>query len=1016
MDSLRKNKTWELVDPPAGQKLVSSKWLYKIKEGIKGVQKPRYKARLVARGFTQRAGIDYSKVFSPVVRHTSIRVILALTACKDYELEQLDVKTTFLHGNLEEVIYMRQPPGYEHGNKVCLLKKSLYGLKQSPRQWSYAPGEYIYLLLYVDDMLIACKSKAKIGSTKSLLKKEFDMKELGEAKKILGMEIVRDRSRKILRVSQSGYISKILNNFRIDNGKSVQMPLGGHFKLSLKDCPVRDCDVERMSKVPYANAVGSLMYLMVCTRPDIAYAVSVVSRYLANPDRGNHVDVTGFVDSDYAKDPDKGRSITGYAFLVQGCVVSWKATLQHVVALSTTEAEYMALTEAVKEAIWLRGLLEELGVVLNTVAVNCDNQGAIHLSRNHVFHERTKHINVRYHFIREVLEAKTVKVLKVAIHGPSVQVRSPTPCSPWYSIVREIQNLKNKGVDLLSHCKKRVGNGMHTKFWHDIWIGDQKLCCVFPRLFALEEDKDCYVASKFHGSVDLSFRRAARGGVEAQQFAQLRDMLDTVILSNLEDRWRWDLNGSGSFRVCDVRNLLDEFFLPKDERVTRWVKCIPIKINVFAWRVSLDRLPTRLNLIRRGVQVPSTACPICTSDPEDISHLLFRCLMASDIHRLICCWWGLPWSPLSSYAEWLSWFKDIRLGSKVKSILEGVCYVSWWCLWIYRNQLLFATVKPRKDLGGVEGTEEYLEGVEGPVDGAPGELIKSRSRIKAHHYANHTSPDEAKNHPPPPKVWGERTQDDWNALVDWWSQPDRVSRSLQNAANLAKNTIITHQGKKSFAQGRNEYSTKGIMRASLKRGGRGTQIGRLANLKPKNEQRYLDMKAMKDNIKAGLIPFKTDQEILDEIVPSDNRQNMSGMGRKLPGGGSTSRRRANRAFGDIMTRDQITQMFRQQEQEKELHRKQAEEAQARAYLASLKADAADQRANVAQQNSEANNAALAERPRYILQTNPHMNDLRNCEQLAQDLARENNNESSSREEEEGEQQSGGDDDYSDEDE
>ncbi|GJX03559.1 retrotransposon protein, putative, ty1-copia subclass [Tanacetum coccineum] len=465
MDSLRKNKTWELVDHPAGQKLVSCKWLFKIKEGIEGVQKPRYKARLVARGFTQRACIDYNEVFSLVVRHTSIRVILALTACKDYELEQLDVKTAFLHGNLEEVIYMRQPPGYEQGNKVCLLKKSLYGLKQSPRQWykrfdeymlsngfkhssydscvyyrSYAPGEYIYLLLYVDDMLIACKSKAEIGSTKSLLKKEFDMKELGEAKKILGMEIVRDQSRKILRVSQSGYVSKILNNFRIDNGKSVKMPLGGHFKLSLKDCPVRDCDVERMSKVPYANAVGSLMYLMVCTRPDIAYAVSVVSRYLANPGKnhweavkwilkylrgtanvglvhepnhGKHVDVTSFANSDYAKDPDKGRSITGYAFLVQGCVVSWKATLQHMVALSTTEAEYMALTKAVNEAIWLRGLLEELGVELNTVAVNCDNQGAIHLSHNHIFHERTKHINVRYHLIREVLEAKIVKVLKV---------------------------------------------------------------------------------------------------------------------------------------------------------------------------------------------------------------------------------------------------------------------------------------------------------------------------------------------------------------------------------------------------------------------------------------------------------------------------------------------------------------------------------------------------------------------------------------------------------------------------
>ncbi|GJV51798.1 retrovirus-related pol polyprotein from transposon TNT 1-94 [Tanacetum coccineum] len=309
--------------------------------------------KVVARGFTQRA---------------------------DYELEKLDVKTAFLHGNLEEVIYMRQPPGYEQGNKVCLLKKSLYGLKQSPRQWYRRFDEYMLSNGFKRSSYDSCVYYRSYAPGD-------DMKEAREAKKILGND-----------------------------------------------------DIERMSKVPYANAVGSLMYLMVCTRPDIAYAVSVVSRYLANPgknhweavkwilkylrgtanvglvygtDRGNYVDVTGFVDSDYAKDPDKGRSITGYAFLVQGCVVSWKATLQHVVALSTTEAEYMALTEAVKEAIWLRGLLEELGVELNTVAVNCDNQGAIHLSWNHVFHERTKHINVRYHFIREVLEAKTVKVLKV---------------------------------------------------------------------------------------------------------------------------------------------------------------------------------------------------------------------------------------------------------------------------------------------------------------------------------------------------------------------------------------------------------------------------------------------------------------------------------------------------------------------------------------------------------------------------------------------------------------------------
>ncbi|GKA66082.1 retrotransposon protein, putative, ty1-copia subclass, partial [Tanacetum coccineum] len=222
MDSLRKNKTWELVDHPVGKKLVS-------------------------------------------FQHTSIRVILALTACKDYELEQLDVKTAFYMEILKKRFdeYM-----LSNGFKRSSYDNCVYYM-------SYAPGEYIYLLLYVDDMLIACKSKAEIGSTKSLLKKEFDMKELGEAKKILGMEIVRDRSRKILRVSQSG------------------------------DCPVRDCDAERMSKVPYTNAVGSLMYMMVCTRPDIAYAGTANVGLVYGTNRGNHVDVTGFVDSNNAKDSDK---------------------------------------------------------------------------------------------------------------------------------------------------------------------------------------------------------------------------------------------------------------------------------------------------------------------------------------------------------------------------------------------------------------------------------------------------------------------------------------------------------------------------------------------------------------------------------------------------------------------------------------------------------------------------------------------------------------------------------------
>ncbi|GJV46245.1 zinc finger, CCHC-type containing protein [Tanacetum coccineum] len=201
---------------------------------------------------------------------------------------------------------------------------------------------------------------------------------------------------------------------------------------------------------------------------------------------------------------------------------------------------------------------------------------------------------------------------------------------------------------------------------------------------------------------------------------------------------------------------------------------------------------------------------------------------------------------------------------------------------------------------------------------------------------------------------GERTHDEWNELVDWFSHPNQVSRSMKNAANRAKNTIPTHQGKKSFAQGRNEYKVeKGHHEDLIQTWKKTHSNSKTGQFKyEENKQRYLKMKAMQDQIRAGVIPYKTDQEILDEVVPSDNRQNMSGMGRKLPGGGSTSRRRANQAFADVMTREQMTQILRQKEQENELLRKQAEEAQQRAYLAALKADAADQRASAAYQNTE----------------------------------------------------------------
>lgn len=424
MKSLIKNHTWTLVNKPANHKLVGCKWIYKRKEGIAGVEKPRYKARLVAKGFTQKEGVDFNEIYSPVVKHTSIRVLLALVTQFGMELEQMDVKTAFLHGKLEEKIYMSQPDGFickGNEDKVCLLERSLYGLKQSPRQWylrfdefmiknEYTRSMYdscvyfrnlkgkpmVFLLLYVDDMLIASTDIREINKLKSRLSMEFEMKDLGASKRILGMDISRDKKNNKLFVAQKGYVEKVLKKFGMTDSKVVQTPLAGHFKLSVSQSPTTEQEKKYMDKIPYASAVGSLMYSMVCTRPDLAYAASLVSRFMAKPGKPHWEAVkwvfrylkgtsnlglkyqktdlkenalVGFVDSDYAGDLDKRRSLTGYVFTLFGCTVSWKATLQPVVALSTTEAEYIAATEAVKEALWLQGLIGELGIKPVTIKV-----------------------------------------------------------------------------------------------------------------------------------------------------------------------------------------------------------------------------------------------------------------------------------------------------------------------------------------------------------------------------------------------------------------------------------------------------------------------------------------------------------------------------------------------------------------------------------------------------------------------------------------------------------------------
>ena len=401
-----------------------------------------------------------------MVRHTSIRAVLALVAYHDMILEQMDVKTAFLHGNLEEQIYMKQPEGFEETGQglVCQLKRSLYGLKQSPRQWykrfdsymlkigyrrcdydccvyvrSLDDGSFIFLLLYVDDMLIAANHWSDVNDLKTKLSREFDMKDLGAARKILGMEILRDRSAKKLWLSQKSYVEDVLKRFDMSRSKPVSTPLANHFKLSLEHCPKTEAEQQAMSKIPYASAVGCLMYAMVCTRPDLAQAVSQVCKFMSKPgkqhweaikwilrylrgtsDRGimfsreqTVPSVVGYVDSDYAGDLDDRRSTTGYVFTLAGGPICWKSSVQSIVAMSTTEAEYMAVAEAAKEALWLTGLVRELGVEQGGVRLHCDSQSAIYLANNQVYHARTKHIDVRFHKIRELLVAKSIVLLKV---------------------------------------------------------------------------------------------------------------------------------------------------------------------------------------------------------------------------------------------------------------------------------------------------------------------------------------------------------------------------------------------------------------------------------------------------------------------------------------------------------------------------------------------------------------------------------------------------------------------------
>lgn len=450
-ESLIRNKTYEIVDMIPGRKVLHTRWVYKLKENPD--RTIRFKARLVVKGCAQKPGIDYQETYSPVVKYASLRYLFAFAARHKLHIDQLDVTTAYLYGDLEEEIYVRPPKELikkENENKIWSLKKSVYGLKQSGRCWNKRidnalqsfgltqcrvdPCIYykrtqeglVIIAIYVDDILLFYDNEKFRDEMKNKLKSEFLMKDMGPAKHCLGMRITRGEG--CIQLDQAEYTGNILNKFNMQDSHPMATPM--ELGISFND------EGELPDDTPYQEAVGSLLYISQITRPDIAYAVGVVSRFNHNPKLCHWKAVKRifrylkgtvdykleykcsensvlecYSDADWGNEINGRHSVTGSCFRLQGGLISWYSKKQRTVALSTTEAEYMALSFTTQEALWLRQLINEIDRMLDIpTKIFCDNMGAIQLSNNLLTSQKSKHIDVRYHFLRQHIQNKVIEV------------------------------------------------------------------------------------------------------------------------------------------------------------------------------------------------------------------------------------------------------------------------------------------------------------------------------------------------------------------------------------------------------------------------------------------------------------------------------------------------------------------------------------------------------------------------------------------------------------------------------
>jgi hypothetical protein len=454
---------------PSNRKVLRSKWVYKLKRDADGTP-VCYKARVVVKGFEQVFGQDYVHTTSPTARMESLRVLLHICAARDWDIRQIDVKTAFLYGVLgeEETQYMEQPQGFAEAGKedwVWELRRGLYGMKQSGRIWNQTMHAQMVLwgfkrlgtdnclyyrrdtrgtvlcAVHVDDFICGASSASANSLFLDEVEKVWKISDLGEASFCVGIQIRRDCSSRKVFLSQTSLIDRVVKDFGRASDHPPSTPMDADIKLS-KPLPtdvLTEEESQRLAKLPYRSAVGSLMYVSIGTRPDIAFAVNKLAQYLMCY-REEHWEavlrviaylratrhftlalggpaeaILGFTDSSFADDRDSLHSSMGYCFTLGSGVISWSSRKQCSIALSSTEAEYVAASEATRELLWLRMLAEEIeSLSEGPTPLLCDNNGAMALAHDPGFHARCKHIDYRYHHVREVIAREAMSISRVA--------------------------------------------------------------------------------------------------------------------------------------------------------------------------------------------------------------------------------------------------------------------------------------------------------------------------------------------------------------------------------------------------------------------------------------------------------------------------------------------------------------------------------------------------------------------------------------------------------------------------